>query len=206
MTDGGQPRRIDVPVEIPQGMKHPSEVKVVGVSRGVLNVSANLGFIINSNGKQPAKAMPRRARSGSGGGIGPGRGGNAGGGVPSPSPNSPASVLGTLNSDPPAPPSPGDGAEYKLHPSVLALVERLRQKQPIPTGEQYKFIRAGKAEVQIWLTDKSDDTLAKLKELGFEVMLDPKTSKVIIGRIPIEKLEGLVALKFVRYVAPQAFK
>jgi len=34
-------------------------------------------------------------------------------------------------------------------------------------------------------------------------MLDPKTSKLVIGRMPIDKLAALVDLKFVRYVAPQ---
>jgi hypothetical protein len=34
-------------------------------------------------------------------------------------------------------------------------------------------------------------------------VLDPKTAKLIIGRLSIEKLEALAELKFVRYVAPQ---
>ncbi|HLF83207.1 MAG TPA: hypothetical protein VI837_03435 [Blastocatellia bacterium] len=44
--------------------------------------------------------------------------------------------------------------------------------------------------------------MAQLKQLGFEVVLDPKTAKMIIGRLPIEKLAALVELKSVRYVAP----
>jgi hypothetical protein len=38
------------------------------------------------------------------------------------------------------------------------------------------------------------------------VMLDVKTSKLIIGRLPIEKLEALAKLKLVRYVSPQVLK
>ena len=45
--------------------------------------------------------------------------------------------------------------------------------------------------------------MTKLKELGFENILDPKSSKLIIGRLAIEKLEALADLKFVRYVSPQ---
>jgi len=45
--------------------------------------------------------------------------------------------------------------------------------------------------------------LAALKALGFEVVLDPKSAKLVIGRLPIEKLEALAELKFIRYVAPQ---
>jgi hypothetical protein len=97
----------------------------------------------------------------------------------------------------------GGEVRQKLHASVLAVVERLKNKQNSPAADESKFVRDGKAEVQIWLTDKSAETLAKLKELGVEVVLDPKNSNMIIGRLPIEKLEELSTLKFVRYVAPQ---
>jgi hypothetical protein len=45
--------------------------------------------------------------------------------------------------------------------------------------------------------------MAALKALGFEVVLDPKTAKMVIGRISIEKLSALGDLKGVRYVSPQ---
>ena len=91
----------------------------------------------------------------------------------------------------------------KVHPSVLAVIDRLKDSKTSPSADEAKFIRNGKAEVQIWLTEKSDETMAKLKELGFEVVLDPKTAKMVIGRLPVEKLGALSELKFVRYVAPQ---
>jgi hypothetical protein len=89
-----------------------------------------------------------------------------------------------------------------LHPSLLAVVERLNKKAAAGADE-VKFVRGDKAEVQIWLTDKSADALTKLKELGFEVVLDPKSAKLVIGRLPIGNLQKLAELKFVRYVAPQ---
>jgi hypothetical protein len=42
-----------------------------------------------------------------------------------------------------------------------------------------------------------------LKELGFEVILDPKTAKMVIGRLLIEKLAALADIRSIRYVAPQ---
>ena len=45
--------------------------------------------------------------------------------------------------------------------------------------------------------------MAKLKELGFETILNPTTAKMVIGRLPIEKLAALAELQSVRYVAPQ---
>ena len=95
--------------------------------------------------------------------------------------------------------------EARLHPSILAIVDRLKNKAAAGADEA-KFIRDGKAEVQVWLTDKSAESLAALKALGFEVVLDPKTAKVVIGRLPIEKLEALAELKSVRYVAPQTLR
>ena len=93
--------------------------------------------------------------------------------------------------------------QSKFHPFVLAVIDRLKDKKLGPGADESKFIRDGKAEIQIWLTDKSDETMAKLKELGFEIVLDPKTAKMVIGRLPIEKLAVLAELKSVRYVAPQ---
>jgi hypothetical protein len=91
----------------------------------------------------------------------------------------------------------------KIHPSIMAVIERLKKRDMNPTTEEARFVRDGKAELQVWLTDKSDENLAKLKELGFEVVLDPKTSKLVIGRLAVEKLEALAQLTFVRYVGPQ---
>ena len=93
----------------------------------------------------------------------------------------------------------------KLHPSLVAVVDRLQAKGAAATDET-KFVRDGKAELQVWLTDKSPEALAELKQLGFEVILDPKTSKLVIGRLPIENLKKLAELSFVRYVAPQTAK
>jgi hypothetical protein len=64
-------------------------------------------------------------------------------------------------------------------------------------------MRDGKAEVQIWLNVKTPEVLAQLKELGFELLLDPQSAKLVIGRVPVEKLSALAELQAVRYVAPQ---
>ncbi len=91
----------------------------------------------------------------------------------------------------------------KLHPAVAAVIERLNNKDAKPGAEELKFTRDGKAEIQVWLTDKSAETIGQLKKLGFETLLDPQSSKLIIGRLPVEKLAALVELPAVRYIAPQ---
>src|SRR5215813_7738448 len=91
----------------------------------------------------------------------------------------------------------------KLHPAVAAVIERLNNKDAKPGAEELKFTRDGKAEIQVWLTDKSAETIEQLKKLGFETLLDPQSSKLIIGGLPVEKLAALVELPGVRYIAPQ---
>lgn len=91
----------------------------------------------------------------------------------------------------------------KLEPRVGAVVVRLKNSTNTPGADESKFVRNGKAEVQIWLADKSTETMSRLKELGFEIILDPKTANMVIGRLPIEKLAALAELQSVRYVAPQ---
>jgi hypothetical protein len=94
----------------------------------------------------------------------------------------------------------------KLNPVIASVIERLKNKNSKPGAEEARFVHDGKAEIQVWLADKSPETLAQLKELGFAVVLDPKTAKMIIGRIPIEKLAALSELKAVRYIAPMTNK
>jgi TonB family protein len=91
----------------------------------------------------------------------------------------------------------------KLEPRVAAVVLRLKDTTLKASADEGKFIQNGKAEIQVWLADKSDESLAKLKELGFEIILNPTSAKMVIGRLPIEKLKALAELQSVRYVAPQ---
>jgi hypothetical protein len=200
VTDGGQPRRIDVPVEVPEGVNRETAYGDYSVAMPT-NLSAfSLGRGAGGGGR------PARAKSP----------------MPMP-PNSPPTVSGVrvapaqsvaglvvTDSVTGALPNPVEAQQRelqrKVHPSVFAVVERLRKQEIIPSANEAAFVRNGKAEVQVWLMDKSDANKAKLKELGFEVVLDPASSKLIIGRITIEKLEALAKLDFVRYVSPQSSK
>src|SRR6266545_3950787 len=220
VTDGGQPRRIDVPVEVPEGvnrdaligaddpMSRPSGTLQSAVanyssfrlSAGALNPMAQ-AQVVTKSGTSSAKSKAQRAAGGGGGDRG--RVPNA----------PPASVGGFVLADAAEPSriiSPEEQhlaqLRARLHPSIIAVIDRLKNKGANAGTDEAKFIRDGKAEIQIWLTEKSEETLAKLKELGFEVVLDPKSAKLIIGRLPIDKLEALAELKPIRYVAPQISK
>jgi len=231
VTDGGQPRRIDVPVEVPEGVNR----EAVDASRGqggptglftVYDASTinsqnfsfsramSAGAITKSGAGSAPKARSRRG-SGGGGGSGSGSAGGSGGSSKILPANAPpalaverlAAIDGVDESVKVYSPAEMKRAalETRLHPTILAVVDRLKNKAAAGADEA-KFIRDGKAEVQVWLTDKSAESLAALKALGFEVVLDPKTAKLVIGRLPIEKLEALAELKSVRYVAPQTLR
>jgi len=197
VTDGGTPRRIDVPVEVPEGVNRQG---VFGED-GSVNAGRSFAYAKAPAQMRSPQSGGKLKRSGSGNVSGAGNGVALGASAPKPM------VMEALKDvDEARVLSPEEKArreqQSKFHPSVLAVIDRLKNKTAA-TADEAKFIRAGKAEIQIWLDDKSEATIAKLKELGFEVVLDPTTSKMIIGRLPIEKLAALAELKSVRYVAPQ---
>jgi Ca-activated chloride channel family protein len=227
VTDGGQPRRIDVPVEVPEGVNRAAvfggEYGGLILSRQIQNlpvagrqvaglVYANPGTtVVTRSGSNAAKAKAPRAGGGGGSGGGAGdtssaRASTVNGAPPPSKAMSPARIDGFSEGDTLRTLSPAEqkrvALQSKFDPKVLAVIDRLTSKMA-PAVDEAKFIHNGKAEIQIWLTDKSDETMAKLKELGFEVVLDPKTAKLVIGRLSIDKLAALAELKSVRYVAPQ---
>lgn len=198
VTDGGQPRRIDVPVETPQGVNIGDREEADKV------LKSSSGFFTYTTPRIMAGATARGA----------GSGGRVGGVANSPKPvlNQAPMAVSTLpaRADSIIGPSPEDRKDedlrHKLNRSLFAVVQKLQRKETLSVADEGGFIRNGKAEVQLWLTEKSPASLAKLKELGFEVVLDAKTSKIIIGRLPVEKIEELARLSFVSYISPQVSK
>jgi len=244
VTDGGQPRRIDVPVEMPEGMSREGTFGLDGTNissaqfsnfptqrtvQSLYTIAPSVGRsgLRDKNAAEKAKnPRPSVARNRNGGGAGGGTGtgvgygsGNGGkgtsttvtvGGAAQPKPVAMDVDEKSIVNAPPRKLTPAEEKRQqlmtKLNPSLVALVDRLKDKNAKPGADESLFVRDGKAEIQIWLTDKSDEALAELKKLGFEVVLDPKTAKMVIGRLPVEKLAALAELKFVRYVAPMTSK
>jgi len=136
-----------------------------------------------------------------------GAGGGSGGKTPPPPKPANTMMIDGVNTDDSRSLTPEEQKrrqfQSKFNPSVLAVIDRLKAKNSVAGADEAKFIRNGKAELQIWLTEKSDAAIAELKALGFEIVLDPKSAKMVIGRLPIEKLAALAEMKSVRYVAPQ---
>ncbi len=90
----------------------------------------------------------------------------------------------------------------KLDSSVAGVVERLKRGQTTPLTDEAAFVHQGKADLQVTLTNKSAATLGQLRRLGFEIVRNSKSTSVIVGRLPIGKLESLARLAAVSYVEP----
>ena len=195
VTDRGKPRRIDVPVEVPKGVQR----EMVDAAPGRQYV----GFALTTASSQKRVA-----------GLVAGGAGGAGGGsrksrapaAPNNAPMVTSVTAGVATADASGQSeSPGQQSnelEEKLHRAIFAIVQKLKNKQAL-SSEESALISDGKVEVQVWLTEKTDETIAQIKALGFEVVSEAKNSKIVIGRLPVEQLEALAKLKFVKYVAPQ---
>jgi Ca-activated chloride channel homolog len=145
VNEGGKSRRVEVPVEMPEGVRHDSvfgaeimaSARVNGIAQLQMSVAATPAF------------LPRTE--------------------PSPKP--------ALTSD--------VRASAKLHPSLAGLTE------------------TRKVDVLIWVTARSEDNLAALKQLGVELVSSTMAhGRLYVGRIEANKLAELARLAFVTYIAP----
>jgi Ca-activated chloride channel family protein len=223
VTDGGRLRRIDVPVEVPVGVNRDMAYDAGGGGGGPTglfttysgrNLTANgyvfQGFIGGTNKRAGANATANAGPNVSVGAV-------VSPATPPAPTRSPSVVtfsggvssgeMGRGTTDTPATKLTEEQRlellRVKTHATIFALIKRLKNKNEPQVSDYGNFVRGGTAEVQVWLTAKSDAARMKLKELGFEVVLDSSTSTLIIGRLRMEKIEQLAELGFVRYVSPQ---
>jgi Ca-activated chloride channel family protein len=216
VTDGGQPRRVEVPIDMPEGVSREGvfgeEDERMSVSSGVVAKSLRVGSgngtgygvggaTVNRRAMRDAKAGKSKARSS--------KGANASGqamivNAPVAS-EARADVADGRDTDRKETPKEKKERELlsKQDPAIAALIARVANKRAQPGADEAKFVRDGKAEIQIWLDDKSPQVIAELKKLGFEVVLDPQSAKMIIGRISVDKLASLLEVKAVKYISPQ---
>ena len=226
VTDGGRLRRIDVPVEVPKGVDRNFAYGDAGGPTGLFTTysgtNVNGGYIVQGFiGRRNSRTSAGKQTASGGGGVAatvntpptvtvnsavmPGAA--TASAAPSPSGQQitkSGGVSSGAGSAMTASPEQekANRLRDKSHPQVLALIYRVRN----PNERVYNagdFVQAGTAEVMVWFNDKSDAARAKLKELGFEIVFDSPRSNIMIVRLPVEKLEQLVELDFVRYVSPQ---
>jgi Ca-activated chloride channel family protein len=180
VTEGGEPHRVEVPVEMPEGMSYEG---VFGSEQGV---------------------RAAKLSAGRGAGFGPGVGGVIGGviggyrGAP-PSPMTQSVQVMAETAPPPPPPPPRqefkDKLAAKTSPRIAALIARVKAGAR-PAVDEAHFVYGGKAQVRV--TVAAGAPYDKLRALGFELVRTE--GGVLVGRIAVEKVEALVNLSKVIYV------
>jgi Ca-activated chloride channel family protein len=212
VTKNGQPQRVEVPVEMPEGVSH----------EGVFGEQ-----------KQYDMYQAGGVVGGVPGGIASGSGGGMGAGVMTRSLSTYA--MKTQVSPTPAPPPPpppvaspvqapgvaipkgksqGDhltdaptnaerrALESKLQPAVLAALDCFRKSAN--GGASCANVHSGKVEIMVWFADNAPaDARSQLQALGFGFAKGPVAQNVVAGILSAEKLDELAKLPFVKFVSFQ---
>jgi len=95
--------------------------------------------------------------------------------------------------------------QQKLAKELQGLAERVAKEG---TDGNLKLegveVKDGVVELRIWLTDDSAESIGKLKALGVKVIVQAKAVKMLVGKLPVTKLEEVALLECVRYIEPSA--
>ena len=196
ITEGGQAKTVQVPVEMPDGV---SREGVFGAKDGeARNQYAAAPMALQAYSRVLTKSEPANAPTGyvSGGG------------------RMAAGVAETDSVSQPTVPAKQDEKkklrpEFKISPSLQQVMNCMRvlsvsSRAPAKNGEQVGCAtdKVGRVSVQLQLTDRSAETMKQLQAAGFEIVSDPRSSPTVaIGRISALKLEDLAKLDVVRYVS-----
>lgn len=90
--------------------------------------------------------------------------------------------------------------QAKLDPALQALVQKAGSTKP-KAGSKPEEVA-----VQVWLNRLPPDGLKRLKALGFKPAATLRQGKLLLGTLPVQKLEALVELSFVSRVEPPKFR
>jgi Ca-activated chloride channel family protein len=199
VTKDGVPQRVEVPVEMPEGVSY----------EGIFGdkLSATQMQVISVNGVVASTyslAVPRKMKgsvSSTGAGV---AGGMYGRNIP-PGPPPPNSVAGealdveaasTPSAKNEKPTSERSVLESKLHPALLQAFDCWKK-----SGDQCKTVQDGKVQIQIFFTGSSTDITNELRALGFVTGSKGPSGKVLAGSLPIGKLPAMARLAAVNFVS-----
>ncbi|MBI5249334.1 MAG: VWA domain-containing protein [Desulfomonile tiedjei] len=187
VTVGGEPTRVVVPVEMPDGV---SREGVFGEQHNQLPQSTRPGRPIPAEG---ALSFARRA------------------GEPLQSvlakaenevkkADEPKRKIGALSDAAGERDKSNDNRESKLSSELQELIRTLKEKGRKGLDEQSKIkVVKGSVTVLVWLSDQSDAAVKLLEEAGLKISFR-SGGKTLIGTIDVEKLEDLLKVPEVRFV------
>src|SRR5262249_14710883 len=198
----GKPRRVQVPVEMPEGVSYQGimgddELKLIAVqslqmSTSNAEVSGFSGRISGITGARTRRAapvgIPKLA-------------------VPPPAPPSSGAAMSVAVDGaatlPTKPTKPADKEhallESKFRPEVIALYDCWKQNS---TGTPCKLPKDEMVALPISVIDSSATTIQQLRALGLHDITQPR-AKLVLGKIRIDRLLKLAELKEVQFASLQ---
>jgi len=198
----GKPQRVEVPVEMPEGVSHEG---VFGQD------SKEQGYALSTNGHNfsalaslAAGPMSQTVQVDSAAAQVPL---NAPATKRAPGPPPPPPAAGPMATPEAGAAGQGSNAgstderralESKLQPAVLAALDCFRKSAN--SGSSCAGVHSGKVSLQVWLTEDSAATRAQLQALGFG-FTKARVESMVTGILPVEKLKDLAKLSFVKFVS-----
>jgi Ca-activated chloride channel homolog len=96
----------------------------------------------------------------------------------------------------------------KIAPALRGLAGKVKDEGQ--AGSLHKTglpeVIQGRTAVQVWVAPLPPDGLRKLRALGFEVATELRPGMLLLGMLPVDRLESLARLDFVLYIEPPRFK
>lgn len=205
ITEGGKPKTITVPVEMPEGVSYEG---VFGDADMRNSPGIGGGKFGGSFGGAKAKAPGTPAQAPSAASPAPV--------TPPPSTNfaeneesdSFDSISSPLKSQEELKKmTPEELKKYYVElrtaPELIGLVEKVAKEGKDGNLKLEKIeVTGGIVTVQVWLNDNSDSAIDALKALGLEVIFNSSAAKMVIGKIDVKKLEGLAQSEKVKLIEP----
>ncbi len=176
ITEGGQPRRVEVPVELPDGVSY----------EGIFGRDDQRQAGFRNRAMRPAAKMSKSL---------------LGGVVAQEAYSAAPPVMADRLEEDRSMKSLNEPLS-KFDAALLTMVDKKKKGKAFSFDESEK-LQDGKALVQVWLADTKEETLSQLKALGFKSVAQPKSGHLVIGYIPVEQLEALAKLSIVRYITMQ---
>lgn len=203
ITEGGEPRTIAVPVEMPEGVTYEG---VFGLDARVTAGKSRAGSFRGAALGLMAPTRPQFRHEGLRGPAGPVSftwGPNQADEFAYGAAELEASIKALEQAEMPAEQKREQMLKLKLAPELHGLAEKVaKEGQDGNLTTDDVVVKDGKVEVSVWLMDDSEENLAKLKELGFVELARAKAVKMIVGTIDVFTLEELALLDCVKRVEP----
>ncbi len=166
VVEGGKPKTIQVPVEMPEGVSHQG--------------------VFGEQDKAAVRAAPMATMNSSAQGFGGFVGGVVGGVA--------GSRQAARTAPMPPPPPAREQPASKLDASLTALLAWHEGQGAKPAVAEPAQLNNGKVLVDVWLADISQAAVEKLKQAGFVPSGTALTAKIRTGWIPLSKLRELESL------------